>query len=164
MLLCRVVLVVALDATTEVGLHRSEADAEYGVTGGVVVRLDHGAVGSATLVGHAHAVPAVLGPVARAELPCCVVEPRRPCCVVRQEFDLRVGVAPEGALAVRVDVRPSFDGGGANRERLVDTLRVRSGLGRRRTQSEDHQHCQPEGCEQASHVSPLIQSDCQLTW
>lgn len=139
---------VPLDAAAEAQVHDAEVDAEYGVTNRIVVGVDgHAVLAAAAVVGDdllpAGLVLTEVGPAAARVLPRRVVEPEGPSRVVWQVFHLDIRVAPEGALAVGVDVGPAFDLV-ALVDGRVDALRV----GRRRCRLGDGCHAEQRGEKQ----------------
>ena len=157
-------LVVLLHAAADVGRDGPEVDAEGGLADGFVVGVRDHAVDAASLVGDRQLVPPAVGPLAGAVLPRGVVQPVGARRVVQAVFELDVRLAPEGALAVGVHVRPALDVV-APIVRRVDALRV--GRGARRTRHRQ-QHCQcgPEdrhARHDASHLTCLSTRVCRLT-
>lgn len=157
-------LVVLLHAATDVGGDGPEVDAEGSLADGLVVGVRDHAVDAASLVGDGELVPPTVGPLAGAVLPRGVVHPVGARRVVQAVLDLDVRLAPEGAFAVGVHVRPGFDIA-ALVVRRVDALRVGRGT-RRARHRQQHCQCGPEGRDarhDASHLMCLSARVCRLT-
>lgn len=157
-------LVVLLHAAADVEGSWAEVDAEGGLTDGLVVGVRDHAVDAASLVGDGQLVPPTVSPLAGAVLPRGVVHPVGTRRVVQAVLELDVRLAPEGAFAVGVHVRPALDVV-ASIVRRVDALRVGS-CARRTRHRQQHRHCGPEGRHDrhdASHLMCLSARVCRLT-